>query len=76
MPHEGCTDETVTTSAVLAQVWRSPRRANLARALKTVDAHLALLAARRGEAVLTTDVDDYAKLAPHVDIEVRAWPPT
>lgn len=87
-----------TSEAVVAQVWRSPRQANLAAALKAVDvvanfgdgrrigellaesgtkdpidAHLALLGRRLGEAILTSDVGDFGALQPHAEIRIVRW---
>ena len=92
-------DETLrTTEAVVAQVWRSSRQANLASALNAmevheafgngrhvgelmadagtsdpVDAHLAVLARRINEAVLTGDVGDFDLLATSAQFRVVAW---
>jgi len=88
----------VTSQAIVAQVWRSPKQANLAAALAAfeihegfgdgrrigellaasgtcdpIDAHLAILARRLNEVVLTSDVDDFARLAAHTAIRVQAW---
>lgn len=78
---------------VVAQTWRSPRQANLGRALAlcrvepvdedlaraagvlcgragtsdAIDAIVVASAAQRREAVLTSDPDDIARLAAHVD---------
>lgn len=87
-----------TTEAIIAQVWRSPRQANLAWALSAVethpefgdgqrigellaatetsdaiDAHIAILARRLGEPVLTSDVDDLRLLGAHAEIRVIDW---
>lgn len=87
-----------TTEAIVAQVWRSPRQANLAAVLNAIevhtnfgngrqvgelmaaadtsdpiDAHLAVLARRINEGVLTSDADDLEHLAVHARIRVLAW---
>lgn len=87
-----------TTEAIVAQVWRSPRQANLAAALKAIDvehefgdgrrigellasagtsdpidAHLVVLARASGEAILTSDVDDFELLAAHRPARVVPW---
>lgn len=92
-------DETLRTSqAIIAQVWRHPRQANLAAALAAIDviddfgdgrrigellaaggtsdaidAHLAILARRLNEAILTSDADDFARLSLHSEIRVVGW---
>lgn len=92
-------DEVLRTSeAIVAQVWRSPKQANLSKALNAmevhsefgngrligelmaktgtsdpVDAHLAVLARRINEPVLTSDVDDFNALATHAQIRVMRW---
>ena len=87
-----------TTEAIVAQVWRSPRQANLAYVLggvevianfgdgrrigellaasgssDAIDAHLAVLASRVNEPLLTADVDDFEGLAHHLSIRVVRW---
>ncbi len=87
-----------TTQAIVAQVWRNPRQANLAAALAAIDviddfgdgrrvgellaasgtndaidAHLAILARRVNESVLTADTEDFAKLAAVAGFRVVEW---
>jgi predicted nucleic acid-binding protein len=87
-----------TSEAIVAQVWRSPKQANLGKALNAmevhsefgsgrhigellaktgtsdpVDAHLAVLARRINEPILTSDVDDFSALAAQTQIRVVRW---
>lgn len=87
-----------TTEAIVAQVWRSSKQANLASALAAIevhpefgsgrrvgellaasgtsdpiDAHLAILARRMAEPILTGDIADLKKLAPHAEVRIVAW---
>lgn len=87
-----------TTDAIVAQVWRNPRQANLTWALSAldirsefgdgrrigellaatgtsdvVDAHLAVLARRIGEPILTDDMGDLGLLASEVGAVAIAW---
>ena len=87
-----------TTEAIVAQVWRSSRQANLASALAAIeihpefgngrhvgellgatetsdpiDAHLAILARRMAEPILTADITDFKKLAEHAEVRIVPW---